>query len=71
MLRTSYLRDLNVDGICSNQQIPLESQPHALPTLFFLIRYFLQLHFQCCPKSPFPPPTRLPTHSYFWTLAFP
>jgi hypothetical protein len=35
----------------------------------FLITYFLQLHFQCYPKSP--PPTLLPTHSHFLALAFP
>jgi hypothetical protein len=36
---------------------------------FFFITYFLQLHFQCYPKSP--PPTPLPTHSHFLALAFP
>jgi hypothetical protein len=40
--------------------------------LFFLIRYFPHLHFQCYPKSPpYPPPTPLPTHSHFLALAFP
>jgi hypothetical protein len=40
---------------------------------FFLIRYFLHLHFQCYPKSPpYPPPTTpLPTHSHFLALVFP
>jgi hypothetical protein len=39
---------------------------------FFLIRYFLHLHFKCYPKSPpDPPPTPLPTHSHFLALAFP
>ena len=39
---------------------------------FFLITYFLQLHFQCYPQSPppFPPTTPLPTHSHFLALAF-
>jgi hypothetical protein len=41
-----------------------------LSFLFFLITYFLQLHFQCYPKS-LPPPTPLPTHSHFLALAFP
>jgi hypothetical protein len=31
---------------------------------FFFITYFLQLHFQCYPKSP--PPTPLPTHPHFF-----
>jgi hypothetical protein len=30
--------------------------------LFFLIRYFLHLHFQCYPKSPPYPPPNSPTH---------
>jgi hypothetical protein len=30
---------------------------------FFLIRYFLHLHFQCYPKSPPYPPPHPPTHS--------
>jgi hypothetical protein len=40
---------------------------------FFLIRYFLILHFKCYPKSPpYPPcPTPLPTHSHFLALVFP
>jgi hypothetical protein len=38
-------------------------------SFFFLITYFLQLHFQCYPKSP--PPTPLPTHSHILALAFP
>jgi hypothetical protein len=34
--------------------------------LFFLIRYFPHLHFQCYAKSPpYPHPTPLPTHSHF------
>ena len=39
----------------------------------FFIRYFPHVHFQCYPKSPpYPlPPTRLPTHSHFFALAFP
>jgi hypothetical protein len=37
--------------------------------LFFLIRYFLHLHFQCYAKSPSYPP--LPIHSHFLALAFP
>jgi drug/metabolite transporter (DMT)-like permease len=37
-------------------------------SFFFFITYFLQLHFQCYPKSP-PPP--LHTHSHFLALAFP
>jgi hypothetical protein len=40
--------------------------------LFFLIRYFPRLHFQCYPKvPPYPPPNPLPTHSPFLALAFP
>jgi hypothetical protein len=41
--------------------------------LFFLIRYFLHLHFKCYPKSPPDPPhpIPLPTHSHFLALAFP
>jgi hypothetical protein len=38
---------------------------------FFLIRYFLHLHFKCYPKSPPYPLTLLPTHSHFLALAFP
>jgi hypothetical protein len=40
--------------------------------LFFLIRYFLHLHFQCYPKSPphAPAPTPLPTNSHFLDLEF-
>jgi hypothetical protein len=35
--------------------------------LFFLIRYFPHLHFQCYPQSPpYPPP-----HSHFLALVFP
>jgi hypothetical protein len=30
--------------------------------LFFLIRYFPRLHFQCYPKSPPYPPPQSPTH---------
>jgi hypothetical protein len=39
--------------------------------IYFSIRYFLHLHFQCYPKSPpYPPtPTPLPTHSHFLALA--
>jgi hypothetical protein len=39
--------------------------------IFFIIRYFLHLHFQCYPKSPPcppPPPIPLPTHSHFLAL---
>jgi hypothetical protein len=39
---------------------------------FFLIRYFLHLHFQCYPKSPPYPAPHSPTHpSHFLALAFP
>jgi hypothetical protein len=38
--------------------------------VFFFITYFLQLHFQCYPKSP-PSPPPLPAHSHFLALAFP
>jgi hypothetical protein len=39
---------------------------------FFLISYFLHLHFQCYPKSPTcPRPTPLPIHSHFLALVFP
>ena len=39
---------------------------------FFLMRYFLHLHFNCYPKSPQAPfPTPLPTHSHFLALASP
>ena len=43
------------------------------PKFFYLIRYFLHLHFKCYPKSPSypPPPIPLHTHSYFLALAFP
>jgi hypothetical protein len=40
---------------------------------YFLIRYFLHLHFQCYPKSPPYPPhplTTLPTLSHFLALRF-
>jgi hypothetical protein len=41
-------------------------------SLFFLIRYFSRLHFQCYPKGPpYPHPNLLPTHSPFLALAFP
>jgi hypothetical protein len=39
---------------------------------YFLIRYFLHLHFQCYPKSlPYPSPPHSPTYSQFLALAFP
>ena len=43
-------------------------------SFFFLIRYFLSLHFKCYPESSlYPPncPASLPTHSHFLALAFP
>jgi hypothetical protein len=46
--------------------------------VFFLIRYYLYLHFKCYPLSWFPflypllpPPAPQPTHSLFLALAFP
>ena len=33
-------------------------------TLFFLIRYFPRLHFQCYPKGPLYPPPQSPTHPF-------
>jgi hypothetical protein len=48
------------------------SVSHFFFNFYFLIRYFLYLHFKCFPKSPpYPPPTPLPTHSLFLALAFP
>ena len=35
---------------------------HVKQALFFLIRYFPRLHFQCYPKSPPYPPPHSPTH---------
>jgi hypothetical protein len=47
------------------------SAPDSDFFVFFLIRYFLHLHFQCYLKSPpYPPPTPLPTHSHFLALVF-
>jgi hypothetical protein len=40
--------------------------------IYFLIRYFPQLQFQCYPKySPYPPRTPLSTYSHFLALVFP
>jgi hypothetical protein len=47
--------------------------PFLWSFLFFLIRYFPHLHFQCYPKGPpYPPtPNPLPTHCPFLALVFP
>jgi hypothetical protein len=61
---------LRSQGLCKKLLYPLS---HLTNQEFFLIRYFLHLHFQCYPRSPpYPPlPTPLPTHSHFLALAFP
>jgi hypothetical protein len=54
-------------------------QKRAIPTLFYLFIYlfiylfgiFFMYISNAIPKVPQPPPTPLPTHSYFLALAFP
>jgi hypothetical protein len=47
---------------------------HSTLSFLFFIRYFVHLHFKCCPESPLYSPCRpapQPTHSCFLALAFP